>query len=81
MNEIEHIIITSSTRRRINANCNEFFVNGNTFEQQCKEHNFYNYSIEWVSKSTQEMILKLRAKYNIPEPTIFKGEHQELVLE
>ena len=78
---LEHVIITSNARRRISANFQEFFVNGNNTEQQYKEYSFYNYSIERISKTTKEMISKLRAKYDIPEPTIFKGEHQELVIE
>lgn len=78
---LEHVIIKSTVRRRINAGFHEFFINGNTIKQQYKDHDFYNYSIECINKTTLDTVNKLRAKYNIPEPTIFKGEHQELVLE
>ncbi len=78
---LEHVILTSNLRRRININSFETFVNGNTDVQTFKEHSFYNYSIERVNKSNQEMILKLREKYEIPEPQIFKGNHQDIVLD
>ena len=78
---LDHVIITTNARRRINANYQEVFLNGNTIKQQYKEHDFYNYSIERINKATLETVNKLRAKYNIPEPTVFKGEHQDLVLE
>ena len=78
---LEYVVITSNARRRINVNYQEFFVNGNTIEQQYKEHNFYNYSIERINKQTKEMLSKLREKYNIPEPQIFKGKSQELVID
>ena len=79
--DIEHVIITSNARRRLNSKMNEFFINGNNEEHEYKDNKFYNYSIENTSKSTKEMILKLREKYNLTTPTIFQGEHQELVLE
>ena len=78
---LEHVILTSNLRRRINTNSQEFFVNGNTELQTFKEHSFYNYSIEKVDKSNKEMILKLREKYEIPEPQLFKGNHQNIVLD
>ena len=78
---LEHVILTSNLRRRINTNSQEFFVNGNTEEQTFKEHSFYNYSIEKVDKSNKEIILKLREKYEIPEPQIFKGNHQNIILD
>ena len=78
---LEHVILTSNLRRRINTNSQEFFVNGNTEEQVFKEHSFYNYSIEKVDKSNKEMILKLREKYEISEPQLFKGNHQNIVLD
>ena len=77
----EHIVLTSNTRRRINCNSLEFFVNGNTEKQVYKEHEYYNYSIERINKTNRDMLLKLREKYDIPEPTIFKGTHQNIVLD
>ena len=78
---LEHVILTSNLRRRININSFETFVNGNTDVQTFKEHSFYNYSIEKVDKSNKEMILKLREKYEISEPQVFKGNHQNIVLD
>lgn len=77
----EHVVLTSNTRRRINCNSLEFFVNGNTEKQVYKEHEYYNYSIERINKTNRDMLLKLREKYDIPEPTIFKGTHQNIVLD
>lgn len=78
---LEKVVLTSNIRRRINTNSPEFFVNGNNEEQIFKEHSFYNYSIEKVDKSNKEMILKLREKYEIAEPQLFKGVHQNIVLD
>ena len=78
---LEYVVLTSNLRRRININSHEFFVNGNTDEQSFKGHPFYNYSIEKVNKMNQEMILKLREKYQIQEPQLFTGDHQDIILE
>ena len=79
--EIEYIILNSNTRRKLNYKMNEFFVNGNNETQTYKENDFYNYSIELVSNKTKELINQLREKYNLTVPSLFIGEHQELVLE
>lgn len=78
---LDYVILTTNARRRININSQEFFVNGNTEKQVYKESEYYNYSIERVNKVNQEMLSQLREKYNIPEPTIFKGIHQNIILE
>lgn len=78
---LDYVILTTNARRRININSQEFFVNGNTEKQVYKESEYYNYSIERVNKANQEMLSQLREKYNIPEPTIFKGIHQNIILE
>ncbi|KAK8837184.1 hypothetical protein M9Y10_036913, partial [Tritrichomonas musculus] len=78
---LDYVILTTNARRRININSQEFFVNGNTEKQAYKESEYYNYSIERVNKVNQEMLSQLREKYNIPEPTIFKGIHQNIILE
>ena len=79
--DIEYISLTTNSRRRLNYKIGEFFVNGNNETQQYKEVEFYNYSIELASNKTKELIIKLREKYNLTTPTIFQGQHQELVLE
>ena len=77
----EHVVLTSNTRRRINCNSLEFFVNGSSIEQNYSGYRYYNYSIENTSKKTREMIEELRKKYNIDTPKLFIGKHQPLVLE
>ena len=79
--EIEHVILNSNSRRRLNGKMNEFFVNGNNETQTYKENDFYNYSIELTSNKTKELISKLREKYNLTAPSIFVGVSQPLVLE
>ena len=79
--DIEYISLTTNSRRRLNYKIGEFFVNGNNETQQYKEVEFYNYSIELASNKTKELIIKLREKYNLTTPTIFQGQHQQLVLE
>ena len=78
---IEYITLTANSRRRLSGKMNEFFVNGNNQEQTYEEHSYYNYSIELTNNKTKQMINQLREKYNIPEPTIFKGIHQNIILE
>ena len=78
---LDTVLLTSNQRRRITTNMQEFFVNGNTEEQVYKEAQYYNYSIEKANANTKELIKKLREKYNIQEPKIFVGLHQNLVLE
>ena len=79
--EMEYIILNSNSRRRLNYKMNEFFVNGNNETQTYKENDFYNYSTELASSKTKELISQLREKYNLTTPSLFIGEHQELVLE
>ena len=79
--DIEYISLTTNSRRRLNYKIGEFFVNGNNETQQYKEVEFYNYSIELASNKTKELIIKLREKYNLTTPTIFQGQHQQLILE
>lgn len=77
---IEYITLTTNSRRRMSDKMGEFFVNGSAEEQEYKEFKYYNYSIELAHRS-KPMIDKLREKYSVVAPTIFRGEHQELVLE
>ena len=79
--EIEHVILSTNSRRRLNYKMNEFFVNGSNLEQNYEEHSYYNYSIENVSKQTRALIDELRIKYQLNTPELFVGEHQPLVLE
>ena len=79
--EIEHVILSTNSRRRLNYKMNEFFVNGNNETQQYKENDFFNYSIELASSKTKELISQLREKYELTSPSLFIGQHQELVLE
>ena len=78
---IEHVVLTTNSRRRLHEKMNEFFVNGDNNKQEYNENTFYNYSIEFVSKQTKTLITQLREKYNLITPTIFQGQHQPLVLE
>lgn len=78
---IEHIKLTSHSRRKLSYKMNEFFVNGNNDVQEYKENNFYNYSIELIDNKTKELVEKLREKYNLETPELFIGEHQNLVIE
>ncbi len=79
--EIEHIILSTNSRRRLNYKTGEFFVNGSNETQQYKENEFYNYSFELASNKTKKLINQLREKYNLTTPELFIGQHQELVLE
>ena len=49
----------------------------------CQQMNYYQrkLTIYYLFLLNQEMILKLREKYEIPEPQIFKGNHQDIVLD
>ena len=79
--DIEHIVLSTNTRRRLNYKMNEFFVNGSNIEQKYEEYSYYNYSIELASKKTKTMIEELRKRYELDTPELFIGEHQPLVLE
>lgn len=79
--DMEYITLTTNSRRKLNPKMNEFFVNGNTEEQEYNENKFYNYSIERVDAKTLNIVETLRKKYNLEPPQIFIGEHQDLVLE
>ena len=78
---LENIYLTSNSRRKLSINMHEFFVNGNTEKHEFKECPYYNYSIEKTNINTKDLIGKLREKYNIVEPDVFIGQHQDLVLE
>ena len=78
--DIEHVILTTNSRRRLNYKIGEFFVNGNNETQQFNENEFYNYSIELASNKTKELINKLREKYNLTAPELFVGVSQPLIL-
>lgn len=80
-NNLEHVILTTNSRRRLSDKMNEFFVNGSNEEQFYEEHSFYNYSVELANKMTKDIIIKLREKYNLTTPSIFIGTSQPLVLE
>lgn len=58
----------------------EFFINGNTEPQEYKGNDYYNYSLERTSMSTRNKIKELRQKYNVPEPELFVGKHQDLII-
>ena len=78
---LEYVKLTSNSRRKLSANMHEFFVNGNTEKHEFKECPYYNYSIERTNINTKDLIAKLREKYNITEPDVFIGKHQDLVLD
>lgn len=79
--DMEYITLTNNSRRKFSKFMNEFFINGNTEEQEYNENKFYNYSIERANAKTLEIVKALREKYNLEPPQIFIGEHQDLVLE
>lgn len=79
--EIEHVIISSNARRKLNYRMEEFWVNGSNETQEFKENRFYNYSIEIASHKTKTLITKLREKYNLEAPELFIGVSQPLILE
>lgn len=78
---LEYIMLTTNMRRIITVNFEEFFVNGDTEEQEYKDCIYYNYSIENTSKQTKTLIESLREKYELITPKLFVGKHQDLVLE
>ena len=78
--DLDYILITTNCRRTLSIKSQEFFINGNTISQESQGHTYYNYSIEKVNASTKNKIAQLRQKYNIAEPSIFVGKHQDLVL-
>ena len=77
---LENITITTNLRRRLTMKAQEFFINGNTEPQEYKGNDFYHYSLERTSMFTKSKIKELRQKYNLVEPEIFVGHHQELIL-
>lgn len=79
--DIEHVILTTNSRRRLHYKMNEFFVNGDNETQQYNENEFYNYSIELASNKTKTLITQLREKYNLTAPELFVGVSQPLILE
>lgn len=78
---LEYVKLKSTCRRQFNINMHEFFINGNTEKLEYKDTAYYNYSIEKTNIKTKDLIVKLRQKYNIKEPEVFIGVHQDLVLE
>lgn len=77
---LENITITTNLRRRLSMKTQEFFINGNTEPQEYKGNDYYNYSLERTSMSTRNKIKELRQKYNVPEPELFVGKHQDLII-
>ena len=77
---LEKVIITSNLRRKITIRMKEFFINGNTIKQTYNEYPYYNYSIDYTTKTTQDRVKQLREKYNLQAPELFIGKHQDLVL-
>lgn len=59
----------------------EYYVEGNNIEQEYKENKYYNYSFRSLPNKDKSVLASLRSKFNIIEPTIFRGEQQDLVLE
>lgn len=78
--DMEYIVVSTNARRNLNSKMNEFFINGNTEEQDYNDYKFYNYSIERIDTKTKELVEKLREKYKLDTPTLFIGEHQDLVI-
>ena len=79
--DLEFVKLSSNSRRKLSANMREFFVNGNTEKREYKGCPYYNHSIERTNINTKDLIARLREKYNIAEPDIFIGKHQDLVLD
>ena len=77
---LEYITITTNHRRTISMRTQEFFVNGNTTPRDYKGYIYFDYSFEKVNSSTKNKITQLRQKYNITEPQIFVGKHQDLLI-
>ena len=77
---LENITITTNLRRRLSMKTQEFFINCNTEPQEYKGNDYYNYSLERTSMSTRNKIKELRQKYNVPEPELFVGKHQDLII-
>lgn len=78
--DMEYIIVSTNARRNLSSKMNEFFINGNTEEQDYNDYKFYNYSIERIDAKTKELVEKLREKYKLDTPSLFIGEHQDLVI-
>lgn len=77
---MNYITITSNLRRRLSVKSQEFFINGNTDPQEYKGNTYYNYSLERTDVATRNKITQLRQKYDIKEPEIFIGKHQDLII-
>lgn len=69
-----YIIIKETKRRRLINKKKPFWVNGETEIKTYKDKEFINYDIKTISQQEEEMIKKLRKKYNLKEPEIFEGQ-------
>ena len=69
-----YIIIKETKRRRLINKKKPFWVNGETEIKTYKDKEFINYDIKTITQQEEDMIKKLRKKYNLKEPEIFEGQ-------
>ena len=69
-----YIIIKENKRRKLINKKKPFWVNGETEIKIYKDAEFINYDIKTITQQEEEMIKKLRKKYNLKEPEIFEGQ-------
>ena len=79
--DLDYIIVSTNLRRKLSDKSLEYYVEGNNIEQEYKENKYYNYSFRSLPNKDKSVLASLRSKFNINEPTIFRGEQQDLVLE
>lgn len=79
--DLDYIIVSTNLRRKLSDKSLEYYVEGNNIEQEYKENKYYNYSFRSLPNKDKSVLASLRSKFNIIEPTIFRGQQQDLVLE
>ena len=69
-----YVIIKENKRRKLINKKKPFWVNGETEIKVYKDAEFINYDIKTITQQEEDMIKKLRKKYNLKEPEIFEGQ-------
>lgn len=69
-----YITIKENKRRKLINKKKPFWVNGETEIKVYKDAEFINYDIKTITQQEEDMIKKLRKKYNLKEPEIFEGQ-------
>jgi hypothetical protein len=77
-NNIKNVSVKETYQRKMKSKSTPFFIDGNSTVKQYKNNGYIEYSFREPNRILFRLIAKLREKFNVPEPRIFKGKALEL---